>query len=121
MRKGQIKNVGYLKERRRELRSNLTPAEAAMWKILQNSKLDGHKFRRQHSIENYIVDFYCPAAKLVIELDGEVHNNPIANQNDYERDEQLKYLGYKVLRFENKLVFEHTEFVLDTILQHVST
>lgn len=119
MRKGQIKNVTYLKERRRELRSNLTPAEAAMWKLLQNSKLDGYKFRRQHSIENYIVDFYCPSAKLVIELDGEVHNNLIANQNDYERDEQLKYLGYKVLRFENKLVFEHTEFVLDTILQHV--
>lgn len=117
MRKGQIKNLSYLKERRRELRSNLTPAEAAMWKLLQNSKPEGRKFRRQHSIENYIVDFFCPAEKLIIELDGEVHNNPIANQNDYERDEQLKYLGYKVLRFENKLVFDNTEFVLDAIMQ----
>lgn len=119
MRKGQIKNVSYLKERRRELRSNLTPAEAAMWKLLQNSKLEGYKFRRQHSIENYIVDFYCPSAKLIIELDGEVHNNPIAHQHDYERDEQLKSFGYTVLRFENKLVFEQQEAVLDAIVQQL--
>lgn len=119
MRKGQIKNVSYLKERRRELRNNLTPAEAAMWKLLQNSKLQGRKFRRQHSIENYIVDFYCPTAKLIIELDGEVHNNPIAHQHDYERDEQLRYLGYTVLRFENKLVFEQQEAVLDAIIQQL--
>ena len=72
---------------------------------------------RDSSISNYIVDFYFAAEKLIIGLDGEVHNDPINIQNDYERDEMLKYLGYKVLRFENKLVFQNSEGVLDIIKQ----
>lgn len=115
MRKGQIKNVAYLESRRKNLRQNLTPAEAALWSLLQANKFKGKRFRRQHSIENYIVDFYCPSEKLIIELDGQVHNNVIAGMNDEERDERLKSLGYKILRFENKLVFEHTEWVLGEI------
>jgi very-short-patch-repair endonuclease len=108
MRKGQLKNLSYLKDRRRELRNNLTPAEAALWRLLQDSKLNGAKFRRQHSIENYIVDFCCPAAKLVIELDGAVHDNADAPEYDYARDEKLKSLGYTVVRFENKYVFRRS-------------
>jgi very-short-patch-repair endonuclease len=115
MRKGQLKNIGYLKNRRKELRQNLTPAEAALWSLLQANKFKGKRFRRQQSIENYIVDFYCPSEKLIIELDGQVHHNPIAAMNDAERDSQLKSLGYKILRFENKLVFEHTEWILEEI------
>lgn len=116
MRKGQIKNVSYLKNRRKELRQNLTPAEAAIWKLLQTQKFKGKKFRRQHSIENYIVDFYCAAEKLIIELDGAVHNTQDAAEADYNRDEYLRQLGYKVLRFENKLVFEHTDWLLEQIV-----
>ncbi|OSZ82953.1 cytosine methyltransferase [Chitinophagaceae bacterium IBVUCB1] len=111
----KINNLSYLKDRRKELRNNLTPAEAALWKLLQKSQLKGRKFRRQHSIDNYIVDFYCPAEKLIIELDGQVHNSPITALNDADRDNHLKSLGYKILRFENKLVFENTEWLLDEI------
>ncbi len=70
MRKDQKHNLDYLKQRRRDLRKRLTPAEATLWKQLQNRKLNNRKFTKQHSIENFIVDFYCSEEKLVIELDG---------------------------------------------------
>ncbi len=83
--------------------------------MVQNSRLEGRKFRRQHSVGNYILDFYCPSEKLAIELDGEVHFNETAQLKDAERTLFLNYYGIKVLRFENKLVFEQTEQVLDEI------
>jgi len=67
----KIHNRKSMKEIRRHLRHSLTPAEAALWKGLKGSKLEGKKFRRQHSIGNYVVDFYCPECKLAIELDGQ--------------------------------------------------
>ncbi|MCJ8166111.1 DUF559 domain-containing protein [Pontibacter sp. E15-1] len=111
-----LHNRKYLKENRRELRLNLTPAEAELWKHLQGSQLVGRKFRRQHSIGNFILDFYCPSEKIAIELDGEVHQHIAAEQMDMERDEILSQLGIKVLRFENKEVFQH----LDAVLQEIS-
>jgi very-short-patch-repair endonuclease len=113
--KHQLNNRPYLKTFRKELRNNLTPAEAKFWTLVQNSKLEGRKFRRQHSVGNYILDFYCPSEKLAIELDGEVHFNETAQLKDAERTLFLNYYGIKVLRFENKLVFEQTEQVLDEI------
>ncbi len=68
-----LHNRKYLKENRKMLRSNLTPAEAELWKHLKSSQLYGRKFRRQHSIGNFILDFYCPSEKLAIELDGQIH------------------------------------------------
>jgi len=115
MRQSQIKNVSYLKDRRRELRNNLTPAEAALWSVLKNSQFQNKKFRRQHSIGNYIVDFYCPSEKIIIELDGNIHTDPGQSIYDFERDECLKKLDNKVLRFENRLVFEDMEGVLAQI------
>src|SRR5579872_4184975 len=97
MRKNQVNNVTYLKDRRKALRNNLTPAEATLWKMLKGSALN-RKFRRQHSIENYIVDFYCPEEKLIIELDGQVHNDPIQSFYDMERRERLEELGNRMLR-----------------------
>ena len=93
MRQNQIKNVTYLKDRRKDLRNNLTPAEATLWKYLKGSTLKDRKFRRQHSIGNYIVDFYCPEEKLIIELDGEVHNDPMQAVYDAERSEWLISMG----------------------------
>ena len=113
--KHQINNLPHLKTFRKKLRNNLTPAEAKFWTLVQNSKLEGRKFRRQHSVGNYILDFYCPSEKLAIELDGEVHFNETAQLKDAERTLFLNYYGIKVLRFENKLVFEQTEQVLDEI------
>lgn len=98
----------------------MTSAEAFLWKYLQHKKLEGRKFRRQHSIDNYIVDFYCASEKLIIELDGEVHNNPTAEENDENRDAYLNKLGYRVLRFENKLVFEHLTSILNEIKENFS-
>ena len=113
-----IHNRKYLEERRKSLRKNLTPAEAALWKRLQSKKLEGRKFRRQHSIENFIVDFYCPKEKLIIELDGAYHLDFAQQNYDLERTERLEFLGFKVIRFENKLVFEDIEFVLEEISSH---
>jgi very-short-patch-repair endonuclease len=105
----------HLIDRRKELRKKLTPAEAYLWTHLKAKKLNGRRFQKQHSINNYIVDFYCASEKLIIELDGEVHNNPIAEERDEKRDEQLEELGFTVLRFENKMVFDHLSQVLQEI------
>ncbi|HET6568378.1 MAG TPA: DUF559 domain-containing protein [Rhodothermales bacterium] len=108
-------NQKRTKERRVALRSRATPAEAALWKMLSQRKLDGRKFRRQQSIGSYIVDFYCPSEGLVIELDGETHNDPFRHAYDSDRQQYLGGLGYKVLRFENRAVFEQPDFVLEAI------
>ncbi len=113
--KEEINNLPHLKTFRKELRNSLTNAEAAFWKAVQNKKLGGRKFRRQHSIGNYILDFYCPAEKLAVELDGHVHFSDEARTSDYERRLFLEYFGIMVLRFENRLVFEDLEWVLDVI------
>ncbi|MBS1778959.1 MAG: endonuclease domain-containing protein [Bacteroidetes bacterium] len=107
-----IHNARHLKEIRKELRNNATPAEAALWNYLKNKKLANHKFSRQHSIENYIVDFYCSSEKLIIELDGEIHQAPMNIINDKERDTRLHELGYKVLRFPNNDVLNNINQVL---------
>ncbi len=75
----------------------------------------GRRFTKQHSIKNYIVDFYCPSESLIIELDGEVHNNPDQMEYDSIRTTILESLGYTILRFENKAVFEHLPYVLEEI------
>jgi len=111
-------NLPHLRTFRSELRSNLTPAEAAFWTIVKNSQLDGRKFRRQHSVGRYILDFYCPAERLAIELDGEVHFNERAEEYDRERKLFLEHYGIKVLRFENKLVFQDREGIVEIIKRH---
>jgi very-short-patch-repair endonuclease len=111
----KLNNLPRLLTFRRELRSNLTPAEAKLWSLLKNSQLEGRKFRRQHSFGGYILDFYCSSEKLGIELDGEVHFNERAAQCDLERELFLEYFGIRVLRFENKDVFESRTWMIDRI------
>jgi very-short-patch-repair endonuclease len=96
--------------RRRKLRRNLTPAEATLWKRIRHAKLSGRKFRRQHSVGHYIVDFFCVEERLAVELDGEVHRNEQAEAYDYKRKLFLNEAGIKVIRFENFLVFEDLEY-----------
>ncbi len=100
---------------RDKLRKNLTPAEAAFWNLVKNSRLDGRKFRRQHSLGHYIFDFYCPSEKLAIELDGQPHFSDNPALNDRSKREYAEAHGIRVIRFENKRVFEDTEWVLDVI------
>ena len=109
MKKTQIHTRKEIKEFRKELRNHLTPAEAFLWKYLKSKQFEGRRFTKQHSIGNFIVDFYCPSEKMIIELDGNVHNNQIAEDYDKKRTLYLNSLGYKVLRFENKMVFDNLD------------
>ena len=111
----KLHNIKPLKEARKALRNNLTPAEAALWKILKGSQLDGRKFRRQHSIRGYVLDFYCPSERLAIELDGAHHFTPNGIEEDNDRDSFLNSLNIRVVRFENKHVFEQVDYVIEEI------
>ena len=111
----QLKNKTDLKEIRRELRTNGTPAEAVMWQALKARRLDGWRWRRQFSIGGYILDFYCPKAKLGIELDGAPHFTPQGAIADGVKLEFLEDLDIRVLHFENHLLRDSSDIVLDTI------
>jgi very-short-patch-repair endonuclease len=111
----KLNNFNYLENYRKNLRHHLTPAEAGLWRLLQGRKLQGRKFRRQHSVGNYILDFYCPSEKIAIELDGAGHYTEEGIKKDEVRTAFLNGYGIKVIRFENKLIFEKTEWVLDEI------
>ncbi|MES2004742.1 MAG: endonuclease domain-containing protein [Bacteroidota bacterium] len=115
MRNRRIHNRPELKTFRKKLRNNGTSAEATLWGYLKQRQLCGRKFRRQHSIGNYIVDFYCPEEQLVIELDGEDHFWEESVRTDHHRTVYLNKLGIKVIRLENKWVFEDIDFVLTEV------
>jgi very-short-patch-repair endonuclease len=115
MDKRQINNRPILKKFRKDLRNNLTSAEATLWKFLKGKQLEGRKFRRQFSVENYILDFYCPSEQLAIELDGAHHLTAAGQEYDTERTKVLNSHGITVIRFENKEVFEALEAVLNKI------
>ncbi|GAB4375360.1 MAG: endonuclease domain-containing protein [Calditrichia bacterium] len=118
MHKSKIHNRKALKSRRKQLRNNSTSAEATLWRYLKGKQLQGRKFRRQHSIGNYIVDFYCPSEKLVIELDGAEHFTEHGAEYDEKRTRFLNNLGIRVIRFENEQVFDDIEGVLAEISQN---
>ena len=111
----RVNNLRPLRTRRKQLRSSLTPAEAALWKALQRSQLDGRKFRRQHSLGPYVLDFYCPGEHLGVELDGAAHDSERAQRRDGARDQYLAELGIRVLRFQNQDVMQNLEGVLEAI------
>lgn len=111
----RINNSTCLKTYRKDLRAKLTSAEVVLWQSLKNSQLDGRKFRRQHSIGNYILDFYCPAEGLAIELDGAQHFTLSGLENDFKRDNFLLRFGIRTLRVENESVFKNHEGVLQLI------
>jgi very-short-patch-repair endonuclease len=116
-----IHNRGDLKDLRKQLRNNLTPAEAELWKHLKNGQLDGRKFTRQHGVGNYILDFYCPQEKAGIELDGRDHFTDNGYEADEERATYLNSLNIKIIRFENKEVFDRLQGVLEEIRQSFTT
>jgi len=111
----RLHNRKYLKLKRRELRNNQTFAERHLWRHLRKRQLEGRRFLRQHSIGNYIVDFYCASEKLIVELDGESHFTKEAQQYDAERTEYLTGLGFKIIRFDNLEVYYSTDYVLKKI------
>lgn len=103
----------------RNQRQERTPATARMWSMLRGRHLEGLKFRREHQIANYIVDFYCLELKLVIELDGQQHFDYSAIEADARRTEALQRMGCTVIRFENVDVVENPKIVVEQILRIV--
>jgi ATP-dependent DNA helicase RecG len=102
----------YLKEIREDLKGNPTEAEKLLWKYLRNKKT-GHKIRRQHVIDIYIVDFVCLEKRVVIEIDGKIHLQQ--KEKDRLRTDTLNNIGYLVIRFTNEEVFENPFFVTSKI------
>ncbi|MBI4675540.1 MAG: endonuclease domain-containing protein [Chloroflexi bacterium] len=104
--------------RARELRRAMTPAEKKLWTHLRFEQLDGAHFRRQHAVGPYIVDFFCAKAKLVVEVDGDIHAEPEQAKYDAERTQWLnEQKEYRVIRFWNNEVLNSIEGVLDAIHQ----
>src|SRR3989338_7175227 len=110
----KIHNNRIFRERRVELRKKATSTEEKLWSEIRNNKL-GVKFKRQHSISGYILDFYCAEKKLIVELDGEIHNKKESIEYDTVRDKFFKELGYRTIRFSNNKVTEDMKSVLDKI------
>jgi very-short-patch-repair endonuclease len=115
-----------IKQRARELRKKGTLAEKRLWQFLRNHKLNGLKFNRQFPIcfgdigkrSYYIVDFYCHQHKLIIELDGGIHD--LMEEQDQNRTEMLESFGFKVIRFRNSEIQNNLDLVLETILKNVT-
>ena len=110
-----------LKSRSRELRSSMTDAEIALWAKLRRKQLYGLQFYRQKTIGNYIVDFYCRSARLVIEIDGGQQHKEEGAFRDAARDRDLENLGLCVLRFSNLDVLGNLDGVIAMIVQHLET
>ena len=107
--------------KRRDLRNHSTAAEASLWKVLKNSQVGGFKFRRQHGIGPYILDFYCPLLHLGIELDGSAHDKPMADMHDEIRTKFLHDQGITILRFRNEVVYRNPNAIVEQIIEFAKT
>ena len=108
--------TNVVNQRAKELRGQMALAEKRLWQHLRGKQMNGLRFRRQEPVGNYIADFYCAAAKLVIEMDGDSHSERA--ETDALRDDVLHNEGYTVLRFHNAQVFDDLTGVLETISMH---
>ena len=108
-----------LKEKARQLRKNMTEAERYLWSKIRRKQLKGYQFYRQKNIGSYIVDFYSPGAKLIIEIDGSQHYSKGGIQKDELRDRYLNHLGFRVLRFSDREVFKDINGVLERIYERL--
>jgi very-short-patch-repair endonuclease len=103
-------------ERARTFRKNLTPSEARLWVALRRSQLNGLRFRRQHPIGPFILDFYCPSARLAVEVDGSHHVEDHGAAYDARRDNYLENIGLTVLRIPAEFVRDNLDAVLREIV-----
>ena len=110
--KGQTNSFILEKRLQRSLRRNMTDAERLLWKRLRGCQVKGYKFRRQHPFNDFILDFVCLEAKLVIEIDGGQHNG---STQDVVRDQVLENAGFRVMRFWNNQVLNEIESVVESI------
>ena len=115
----KIYNRSTEKELRRALRQSLPRAEALLWARLRRNQLAGLKFRRQYSVERYVIDFYCAELKLAIELDGDSHGTNDAQQYDAMRQAIIEAYGIRFLRFWNNEILRNTAGVLQRIIEAI--
>lgn len=102
--------------KRRYLRSNATKTETILWSQIRDKKINGLKFRRQFSINNYVVDFYCSKLKLAVEIDGGIHKQEKVQKMDKIRQEQIESLGITFLRFTNEEIINEINKIKERIL-----
>ena len=102
------------------LRKNMTVPELILWQKLRDRTIFKCKFRRQHPVSFFIVDFYCHEYRLVIEVDGDIHDDETVRDYDLGRTAELNKFGLKVLRFTNNEVFENIDTILKKILVHIN-
>ncbi len=110
-----------LKNTARTLRKNMTGAERLLWSRIRRKQICGYQFYRQKTVDNYIVDFYCPAASIIVEVDGSQHYHERGRKKDKIRDAYLNGLGFQVLRFPNWDVFDDLENVVAVIRSHLAS
>lgn len=102
-------------DRARQLRKDSTEAEEKLWKRLRNRKFEGLKFRRQHPINQFIVDFYCHEKRLVVEVDGGIHNDIEVKERDEGREAELQNFGLRIIRFKNEEIMNDMKQVLEKL------
>lgn len=112
-----IFNKSLIKPLRKKLRNNETKAEFILWLKLKGRQVNGYKFRRQYSVNNYIIYFYCSELRLAIEVDGESHLGEIAEKKDQFRQKQIEKYRIKFLRFKNPEIYYNLSGVMETILR----
>ncbi|CAN5594923.1 hypothetical protein BH23BAC4_BH23BAC4_01050 [soil metagenome] len=105
------------RDRRRALRDQQTPSERLFWQAVRNRRLGGFKFRRQHSIGPFVVDFCCIEARLVVELDGAVHTDPLRATWDATRDQELEAAGFLIVRIQNDDLHTSAAGITDYLLE----
>jgi very-short-patch-repair endonuclease len=110
-----LESKGKVFSNAKELRNRMTETEARLWDALRNRRLNGIKFRRQHPIGNFIADFYCHEARLIIEVDGEIHNDESMKGYDDGRTYELKEFDITVIRFSNQEILNSLDMVLHLI------
>jgi very-short-patch-repair endonuclease len=103
------------KSKRRQLRRDQTPAEELVWRFLRNRRTKNFKFRRQYSVDKFVIDFYSPELKLAVEIDGDIHDLPTQKEHDIARQSYLEGFGIKFIRIRNEELFTNTDKAFDRI------
>jgi len=124
--KEHINNLTYgasaeIFKRAKSLKREMTPAEKILWNELRDGRLEGYKFRRQHPIGKFIADFYCHQGKLVVELDGSIHDNEDVKERDASRTSEIENFELRVIRFQNEDIFKKLNEVLKQIMFSLGT
>ena len=115
----QLYNKNSEKEKRRKLRQDIVKAEKIIWDKIRNRQIEDCKFRRQYSVDKFVIDFYSPILKLAIEIDGESHFQDGVAEYDRKRQSYIEYLGITFLRFTNNDVYDNLDAVLESIAMKV--